>query len=318
LSAALQQISYVLLVAMGAQSVSKGELTMGALIACSILSGRVLSPISSIPSQLVSWAQVKAAMKGLDRLWSLERDHEGVDAPVLLRRIQGRFQFDQVAAGYGAGMALEIPSLTIEAGQKIGVVGPIGSGKTTLLRLMSGMYKPQQGRVTLDDVDLAHISKPILAENVGYLQQEGRLFAGTLKDNLILGMIDPGDEDIIELSKHTGLFDAVISQREKGLQQEIFEGGTGLSGGQRQLVNLTRVFLRAPKVWLLDEPTASMDRRHEAKVIEAMQKALRPEDTLVVVTHKLEMLALVDRVLVVADHKIVMDGPKEQVLANLQ
>jgi ATP-binding cassette subfamily C protein LapB len=167
-------------------------------------------------------------------------------------------------------------------------------------------------------MELSHISKPLLAERIGYLQQDGRLFAGTLRDNLVLGLLDPGDSAILEAAKRTGLLQAVISTHPKGLQQEIFEGGSGLSGGQRQLVNLTRVFLRNPAIWLLDEPTASMDRVLEMQVGEALKQSLQAHDTLVLVTHKTELLELVDRLIVVAGHQVVMDGPKQQVLARLQ
>jgi ATP-binding cassette subfamily C protein LapB len=317
LIAAFQQLSYVLLVAVGALLVSRSELTMGALIACSILAGRVLAPVAMIPSQMVLWAHTKAALQGLDQMWALQDDHHGQDAPVVVAQLRGEYRFDAVAASYGGNKALSVPRLQIAAGEKVGVLGPVGAGKTTLLRLMSGMYKPQQGRILLDDIDLAHIAKPALADHLGYVQQDGRLFAGTLRDNLILGQIDPGDDAILDAARRTGLLQTAISVHPKGLQQEIFEGGSGLSGGQRQLVNLTRAFLRAPSVWLLDEPTASMDRSLELQVTRALQAALKPQDTLVLVTHKAEMLALVDRVIVIAGQQIVMDGPKAQVLLQL-
>jgi ATP-binding cassette subfamily C protein LapB len=131
-------------------------------------------------------------------------------------------------------------------------------------------------------------------------------------------MLDPGDSVILEAAKRTGLLGAVITVHPKGLQQEIFEGGSGLSGGQRQLVNLTRVFLRQPAIWLLDEPTASMDRNLELQVTQALRTSLQAQDTLVLVTHKAELLELVDRLIVIANHQIIMDGPKQQVLARLQ
>ena len=317
LMASFQQISYVLMVASGALLVSKGELTMGGLIACSILSGRVLTPAGMIPNQLVQWANTKAALIGLDRLWALQDDHHGIDQPLVPADVQGRYRFEDVSSAYGGNRALEIKALSIQAGEKIGVIGPIGGGKTTLLRLLSGMYKPQSGRVLLDDMELSHISKPVLSERIGYLQQDGRLFAGTLRDNLVLGMLDPGDTVILEAAKRTGLLNAVITVHPKGLQQEIFEGGSGLSGGQRQLVNLTRVFLRQPAIWLLDEPTASMDRNLELQVTQALKTSLRNQDTLVLVTHKGELLELVDRLIVIANHQVVMDGPKHLVLERL-
>ena len=316
LIAAAQQLSYVLLVAGGALLVSRGELTMGALIACSILSGRVLAPLAMLPGQLALWAQTKAALQGLDRLWALPDDHNG-QPPTLPAQIHGHYRFEAVAAAHDGRLALSVPGLQIGPGEKIGVLGPVGAGKTTLLRLLAGLYKPQQGRVLLDDIDLAEIDKPVLAEHMGYVQQDGRLFSGTLRDNLILGQLDPGDDAILAAARSTGLLQAVISPHPRGLQQEIAEGGSGLSGGQRQLVNLTRAFLRQPRIWLLDEPTASMDRALELQVTQALRQALAPAHLLVLVTHKAEMLALVDRVIVIAQHKIVLDGPKAEVLAQL-
>jgi ATP-binding cassette subfamily C protein LapB len=318
LSGALQQISYTLMVASGALLVSRGEMTMGGLIACSILSGRVLSPVAMIPGQLVQWAHAKAALQGLDKLWALEGDHFGHEQALVLDSIQGGYRFESVQASYGSKKALALPTLTIHAGEKVGILGPIGAGKTTLLRLLSGMYKPQSGRILLGDVGLDQISKPVLAGHMGYVQQEGRLFAGSLRDNLILGLLDPGDEAILAAARLTGLMQAVISVHPKGLQQDIFEGGSGLSGGQRQLVNITRAFLREPSIWLLDEPTASMDRGLEIQVTQALKHAIRPTDTLVLVTHKAEMLELVDRIIVVANQQVLMDGPKAQVLQRLQ
>ncbi len=318
LAAALQQVSYTLMIAAGALLVSHGDMTMGGLIACSILSGRVLTPVSMIPGQLVQWAHAKAALQGLDRLWALQDDHYGQEQPIVLNNLRGDYRFEGVVASYGTKKALALPSLSIRPGEKVGVLGPIGAGKTTLLRLLSGMYKPQEGRILLDDIDLGHLSKPVLAEHMGYVQQEGRLFAGTLRDNLILGQLDPGDEPILAAARQTGLLQTVIAVHPKGLQQEIFEGGSGLSGGQRQLVNLTRAFLRQPTLWLLDEPTASMDRGLELQVTQALKAAIRPTDTLVLVTHKGEMLELVDRVIVIANQQVVLDGPKAQVLQKLQ
>ena len=318
LMSTLQQFSYVLLVASGALLISKGELTMGGLIACSILSGRVLTPVGMIPNQMLQWAHTKAALQGLDRIWSLQDDHHGCEQPLVPSEICGSYRFEDVSSAYGGNRALDVKVLEIQSGEKIGVIGPIGGGKTTLLRLLSGMYKPQSGRILLDAMELSHISKPVLADRIGYLQQDGRLFAGTLRDNLVLGMIDPGDSVILAAARVTGLMESVISSHSKGLQQDIFEGGSGLSGGQRQLVNLTRVFLRKPAVWLLDEPTASMDRNLELKVTLALKEAMRPQDTLVLVTHKGDMLDIVDRLIVIANHQIVMDGPKQQVLNRLQ
>lgn len=316
----LQQVAYVLIVALGALLVSAGMTTLGGLIACSILAGRILTPVSMLPSLLLQWGHVKAALQGLDRLWKLEDDHHGQEHPLTPQTIEGSYAIEKVSTAYqgNAQKALQINKLQINAGEKIGIIGPIGSGKTTLLRLLSGMYKPQEGRVLLDHMDITHLNKPLLSENMGFLAQEGRLFAGTLRENLILGLLDPGDDQLLAAAEKTGLLQLVIKTHPKGLQLPISEGGMGLSAGQRQLVHLTRVFLRCPKIWLLDEPTSSMDRQTEQKIIQALSQTLRPTDTLVMTTHKHELLALVDRLIVVANHEIVLDGPKDKVLERLQ
>ena len=312
----LQQLAYVAMVAIGALMVAKGELSMGSLIACSILSSRILQPIAALPSQLIQWGFCKSALTGLDQIWHLPDDHQG-QPPVVLESVQGHFALKEVVYGYGPLAALKVAKLNISSGEKIGILGPIGAGKTTLLRLLSGMYKPQLGEITLDGVDLTCIAKPLLAEQLGYLQQEGRLFAGTLRDNLLVGMTDPGDEILKGVALQTGLHHAVLVNHPLGFDMPIQEGGQGLSGGQRQLVNLTRVFLRRPRIWLMDEPTAAMDRQLADHVTNAFKQALRPQDTLVLVTHKPEMLTLVDRLVVIAKHEVLLDGPKEQVIRQL-
>jgi ATP-binding cassette subfamily C protein LapB len=317
LASTFQQVSYVLLVAFGAYLVTGNHISQGALIACSILSSRVLSAVAIIPGQIVQWSHAKASLQSLDRLWKLEDDHHGQSHPIAIESLQGEFRLENVSSFYQGSRALLVPNLKIQPGEKIGILGPVGSGKTTLLRVLSGMYKPQEGRVLLDGIDLAHIDKPLLAQHIGYVQQDGRLFSGTLRDNLILGQVDPGDEAILEAARKTGLMQAVITPHPQGLQRVIYEGGTGLSGGQRQLVNLTRAILRKPRIWLLDEPTASMDRNTEAHMTQTLKDTIKPTDTLVLVTHKTEMLDLVDRLIVVFNHQIALDGPKQDVLRQL-
>jgi ATP-binding cassette subfamily C protein LapB len=269
-----------------------------------------------VPSLLIQWGQCKASLQALDQLWALQNDHSD-QQPIAVDNVRGDYLFENVSVSYNQNLALQVPSLRVRGGEKIAILGPVGVGKTSLLRLLSGMYKPQEGRVLFDDIDLSQVSKPVLAENVGFVQQDGRLFSGTLRENLTLGLMDPGDTVLLEAARATGLLQMVITPHPKGLMQVINEGGTGLSGGQRQLVNLTRAFLRKPKIWLLDEPTASMDRPLEAQVIKAFEQQLDDKQTLFLVTHKLELLSLVDRIIVIAGKKIAADGPKEQILARL-
>jgi ATP-binding cassette subfamily C protein LapB len=312
-----QQFSYISLIASGALLVSQGQLTLGGLIACSILSGRILSPVATIPSHLIKWAHTKAAIAHIDQLWALEDDHHGHAQPLILDSIDGGYSFDNVVVNHGNVAALSVPSLIINPGEKIAIVGAVGSGKTTLLRLLAGLYKPAQGRVLLDGLDLSQIAKPRLAESISYVQQEVRLFSGTIRDNLIIGLLDPGDDAILAAAKKSGLFETVIAEHPQGLQRPIFEGGTGLSGGQKQLVNVTRALLRQAAIWLLDEPTAAMDKNLENKVIQVLRTDLKPSDTLILVTHKTELLELVDRIIVVANHNVVIDDNKAAVLQRL-
>ena len=315
----LQQVVYTALVAFGALEVGNAEFSQGGLIACSILSGRILAPIAVLPQMIVQWAHTKVAVQDLDRLWALQSDHPDQSQPILLEKLRGEYNLNDIKFSYGENLALQLQNLTIRPGEKIGVIGSIGSGKTSLLRLLSGMYKPQMGRILLDGIDVELIAKTSISNVLGYVPQEGRLFSGTLRDNLVLGLADPGDEVIIAAASRTGLFEAVIMPHSKGLNREIYEGGIGLSGGQRQLVHITRALLRKPNLWLLDEPTASLDQGLEMQVIETLRQELeqRPQSVLVLVTHKPHMLALVNRIIVCAGQQIVMDGPKEIVLQKL-
>ncbi|MDQ8033386.1 MAG: ATP-binding cassette domain-containing protein [Bordetella sp.] len=316
-AAAMQQLAYVAIVAMGAWLASQATITLGAVIASSILSGRILGPVTQLGMQVTAWANVKSALQGLDQIWRLHDDHHG-EEPVCLDRIEGAYRFEQVRMTLRGRTVLEVPRLVVRPGERIGIIGPVGAGKTTLLRLFSGMYRASEGSILLDDADIGHLSKPLLAEHIGYLPQDGRLLSGTLRDNLLLGLLDPGDDAILAAARVTGLYASVIAPHPRGLQQEISEGGAGLSGGQRQLVNLTRVFLRKPRIWLLDEPTAAVDRDTERALIAALERALRPDDTLILISHKPELLQRIDRLIVVAQHRIVADGPRDAVIAQLQ
>jgi ATP-binding cassette subfamily C protein LapB len=317
-AAVFQQASYVGLVAAGAYFAAEGSLTMGSLIACSILSGRALAPIAQIPGLMTQWAHAKAALEGLEKVYALEVDNHGVDRPLLPENIRGHYVFERVRFAYpGAPQALSIANMQIHAGEKIGVVGPIGSGKSTLLRLLTGMYQANEGRILLDSLDIDQISRSVLADKIGYLQQEHRLFNGTLRQNLLIGIPDPGDQIIRDAAAKTGLL-AAITNHPKGLELMISEGGKGLSGGQRQLVALTRLLLSNPSIWLLDEPTASMDEQTEHRCLNLLRETIKTEDTLVLVTHKPILLSMVNRLIVVKDHQIIIDGPRDDVIDKLK
>lgn len=314
----LQQLSYVGLVGVGAYYASEGNLTMGSLIACSILSGRALAPIAQIPSLMTQRAHAKAALEGLEKVFALEVDNQGVDRPLIPETVNGHYSLERVRFAYpGAPQALSIQQLKISGGEKIGVIGHVGSGKSTLLRLLTGMYQSSEGRILLDGLDIDQIGRSLLSERIGYLQQDHRLFNGTLRQNLLVGIPDPGDQAIRDAAARTGLL-AAITNHPKGLDLMIAEGGKGLSGGQRQLVALTRLLLSQPAIWLLDEPTASMDEQTEIRCVQSLRESIRAQDTMVLVTHKPSLLSLVNRLIVIANHQIVMDGPRDLVIAKLQ
>jgi len=317
ISAMTQQLSYAGLVIVGSMLVMQGSMTMGALIACSILSGRVLAPILALPGLLVQQGQAMAALKGIEAIYQLKTDTHGVLRPLVPDQLHGHFKIVSAKFAYpGNPPALVVGNLNIQAGENIAILGPIGAGKSTLLRLLSGLYVPQEGQVLLDGLDLSHISRQVISQKVGYLQQDHRLFQGTLRENLLIGMPDPGDSVIKEVMERTGMIH-FVSAHPKGLDRPIMEGGKGLSGGQRQLLAFTRLILCNPDIFLLDEPTASMDDEQERRCIRVMQELVKAGKMLIVVTHKPNILPLVSRIIIVAGHTIAMDGPRDAVLQRL-
>ena len=317
LSATIQQISYAGLVVVGSLVVMQGQMTMGALIACSILSGRILAPIMAVTGLLVQQAHAKAAMQGLEAIYELKTDNHGVDRPLVPRQIKGHYNALDVEFSYGDNPpALVLPKLEIKSGECIAILGPIGAGKSTLLRLLTGLYQPQKGRILLDGLDLAHISRQVINQHIGYLQQDHRLFQGTLRENLLIGLPDPGDDAMTAAMLRTGM-DRFVSAHPKGLERAISEGGKGLSGGQRQLVAFTRLILCNPNMLLLDEPTATMDDEQERRCLQVLAEEAQAGKTLLVVTHKPGILPLVSRIIVIAGNSIVADGPRDVILKQL-
>ena len=318
LSATVQQMSYAALVVVGALEVMQGHMTMGALIASSILSGRILAPIMAIPGLLVQHAHAQAALEGLEKLYNLKTDNSGIDRPLVPSVINGHYALTDIKFAYGDNPhALLIPKLEIRDKERIAILGPIGAGKSTMLRLLSGLFHPQEGRVLLDNLDLAHIDRQVVSNNVGYLQQDHRLFQGTLRENLLIGLPDPGDDAILSAMRRTGM-DRFVASHPKGLNRAIMEGGKGLSGGQKQLVAFTRLVLCSPSVMLLDEPTATMDDEQERRCLQVLAQEAQAGKTMVIVTHKPSVLPLVTRIIVIAGSSIVLDGQRDAVLQQLQ
>lgn len=315
----LQQVSYVGIVIVGSFVVMNGDMTMGGLIACSILGGRVLAPVMALPNLLVQYSHAKAAKLNIETLFSLEQDNHGVAYPLSPSRIKGFYQCDNVVFNYQNNdrPAIVINKLAIRPGERIAILGPIGSGKSTLLKVLAGLYAPTKGRVLLDGLDINQISRETLSERLGYLQQDHRLFQGTLRENLLIGMPAPDDDVLQEALIKTGLIN-LVSSHSSGLDLPISEGGRGLSGGQKQLVAFTRLLLTRPNVFLLDEPTAAMDNRQEQHCIKVLKQELADGQTFIVSTHKTALLELADRIIIMDNQRIIIDGPKHAVLEELK
>jgi len=315
---ALQQLSYVALVALGAYFVTTNQLTMGGLLACTIISNRAMTPIVQLPGVMVQWAHARAAIEGLDQIIALPSESDNEQHALAPQTLEGGVHFERVRFAYGMATrpALELERLQINPGERVGLLGAIGSGKSTLLKLSSGLFRPSEGKIFLGGVDMALLSPAVVRESVGYLPQDARLFSGTLRDNLLLGLPDPGDEAILQAAQRTGLIELIGSQP-KGLALAITEGGRGVSGGQKQLIMLTRTLIARPKVWLLDEPTGAMDSVTETRIVNLLREITATGATLVAATHKTALLPLFDRLIVLQGGHIQLDGPRDAVLAKL-
>ena len=333
----VQQLTYIAMIAAGAVAIGAGELTMGGLIACSIISGRAMQPIAMMSNLISQWAQARTSLRSLDAIMALPSDgpDEFGARPLIPEQTSGELAIEDVRYVYGSRIdanlrragaeavqgatdlvALNVPKLRIAAGERVAILGPVGSGKSTLIKVLSGLYRPQSGRVFLGGLDMALLAPEFVREHVGYLPQDVRLFQGTLRENLTIGLPSPSDEQILQAARLTGLEQA-IAAHPKGLSLEISEGGRGLSGGQRQLVGLTRLLIAQPSVVLLDEPTASMDSDLERFVMGRLASHLRQDAVLVIVTHKAALLQHVSRILVVDRGRLALDGPRDAVLARL-
>lgn len=317
-ASAVQSLVYIAIVAIGALMIRDGQLTTGALIACTMLAGRSVAPVSQIIGLLTRIYQVKASAQTLDNIMSMPIDRPSEANFLMLNHCEGNVSAANVQFSYGESdvVALNIPKLEIAPGERVALLGRTGSGKSTLLRLLSGLYMPTKGRVLMDGVDIHQIDPSIFRHSVGYMTQDVRLFSGTLKENLLLGAGDVSDDKVLDVARITGM-DRYVSAHPKGFDLQIYEGGGGLSGGQKQAVGLARLMLADPKVILLDEPTAAMDQQTESEFIKNFSNWLDKDRSLVIATHKPSILSLVSRIIVLEQGNIIVDGPRDQVLQQL-
>lgn len=318
IASSAQQVMYVGVIAYGAILVQRGELTAGALMACSILSSRAIAPITQLVGIITRIHHMRASSRVLDKIMAMPVDRP-VDVSYLsLQRHAGSYNLSNIEFSYlGSDIpVLQIHQLQISAGERVAILGRTGSGKSTLLRMLSGLYMPTKGRILMDDVDIHQIDPTRFRSAVGYMTQDVKLFAGTLKENLFLGAGVVDDDKLIAVSAVTGI-DRYVKAHHKGYDLPVYEGGGGMSGGQRQAVGLARMMLSDPKVFLLDEPTASMDQQTEREFIDRFKAYIPKESTLVVVTHKPSILALVDRIIIIEQGRVFMDGKRDEILSRL-
>lgn len=324
LTVGLQQLNTVGLVLLGTylihDDVVEARITMGAVIASVILSGRALSSLGRVAGLAIRFQQAKNALKGVNAIVERPIERSPERSYVTLTQVQGQLTFKNVVFQYNEDTqpAIANLNLTIRPGEKVAILGRIGSGKSTLLKLAGGLYEPTGGNILLDDVDTRQIDPNFLRDKVTLLNQSPRLFLGTLRENLDLARMDgySTDQELLAALRNFHL-DQLVRNHPKGLDMPLGEDGLGLSGGQKQIVSLARLTLRHPRVVLLDEPTTGLDEQTERQALNVLAQWAR-DKTVVVVTHRLQVLPMVNRVVVVDNGRVVMDGPRDAVIARLQ
>ncbi|HHQ6603942.1 type I secretion system permease/ATPase [Serratia fonticola] len=311
----VQQLTYAGMLVFGSYLVLAGDITTGTMVACSLLSSRTIAPLMQLTMVFSRWQHAKTAMTGLDDLLKkpLDKPEEGKMAhcPVL----SGHFQLRNLQYSYDVEKgdnSITVNNLEIKPGERVAILGKVGAGKSTLLKLLSGQASATRGKVIIDGVDISHIDPSDVRRQLGFLSQESRLFFGSLRQNLMLGHPHATESEMLQALRISGAL-SLVQQDAASLDRIIHEGGRGLSGGQRQMVLLSRMILRNPQIVLLDEPTASMDEQLEEYVIRQMHGWLSGR-TLVLVTHRPALLKLVDRIVVLDNGRVVADGPRDQIL----
>lgn len=310
----VQQAAQILIVVYGAVLVISGQITSGVLIAAVILTGRALAPLALISQTLTRLHQARSSYRSLDTLMEAPAEHAPGRRFLARAEFSGALRFEGVSFSYPgqAGAALDRISFDIAPGERVAIMGPVGSGKSTIARLILGLYRPSEGAVLADGIDIRQIDPTDLRRNIGAVLQDPWLVSGSLRENIALGAARPQDAEILVAARLAGVEDFAASHPE-GYEMRVGERGQGLSGGQRQAVALARGLMGAPPILLLDEPSSAMDVQSEAALI-ARLKTAAPHRTLLVITHRLSMLELVDRVIVLQAGQVIADGPKEQLL----
>ena len=309
-----QQLSQVGIIVYGVFLIADGELTMGSLIACVILSGRTLAPLGQVSNLLGRFNQALTSYDNFNELMQLPVKELNRSHQVRHENIEGSISLTNVSLTYPEQKEATVKqvNLKIAAGEKIAIVGKIGSGKTSLLRLIAGLYDATEGSVKIDQSDVTHMHPDDIRRHVGVVMQTPMLFSGTLKENLLMGNPEATDEQLKQATQIAGV-DQIASNLPDGYETVLAERGQQLSGGQRQAVCIARALIGDPKIVIMDEPSSAMDSGSEQQLLVDLKEILK-DKTLILITHRGTLLGLVDRVVVFDSGRVLADGPKEKVL----
>ncbi len=314
----VQYLSLIFVVITGVYAIAAGELTIGGLIACSILNGRALAPIVQAANLLVRYKQSTAALNALDSIMEKETDRPKRSNYIELKELKGSVEFKDVDFAYPNQPvpALHNISLKINPGDKVGIVGPAGSGKSTLSKIILKFYQPNTGHILIDDIDGVQIDPAFLRRHIGYIPQNVTLFHGSIRDNIVMAAPYIDDEALLRAAKISGVHQ-FVNEHPEGYDRQVGEGGNLLSGGQKQAIAIARAILLDPQVYLFDEPTNSLDNARIKEFITQMEQHIQGK-TFIVVSHKASILSLVDQLVVMQSGKIVARGPKEKILNKIK
>lgn len=318
LSTLITQLVSVGLIIWGVYLIAAGSLTMGGLIGCNILLGRAMAPLMQMASLLTRFQNSRMSLTSLNLLMQLPSEDEGGQSSVDFGGLEPSFTVENLSFAYPGAerLALDNISLRIKPGEKVGIVGRMGSGKSTLSKMLIGLYQPREGGVKFGDVDIRQLAGADLRGRVGILPQDIVLFYGSIRDNITLGDPTINDHLLLRASNLAGVTEFVRSNP-AGFGAQVGEQGKSLSGGQRQAVALARALVRDPEILILDEPTSNMDNASEQMVQKRLREILEGK-TLILMTHRLSMLAIVDRLIVMEGGRVLLDGPRDAVLQQLR
>jgi len=313
----IQQVAGVLVVVLGVFRITNGDMTMGALIACTILTGRALAPLSQIAGLFTRYHQSMAALQSLDNVMKMPTDRLRGRTPLHRPKLKGDIEFRDVTFRYPrqAVPALSNVSFHVLSGEKIGIIGRIGSGKTTIEKLVLGLYQPTEGTVLMDGTEISQLDPASMRRNIGYVPQDIILFYGTVKENITFGSPFADDVSILKAAKISGVTE-FVARHPQGFDMPVGERGDKLSGGQRQAIAIARALILDPPILVLDEPTNMMDNRTEEVFKNNLVEASKNK-TLILVTHKGSLLSLVDRLILMDNGRVIADGPRDLVLKAL-